>query len=173
VADPPRIYGQALDPAAAAAAERKPPGVWRRTKMEAELGIAELVESNQALLERLIALEAHHNRLAHLLAVERRRVLWSGTALIGANGVWSINVRQDSQAIFVINYNGNANVTVSAAAAQGAAPGPGAGTHNCPAGVAATFLGKTTDWTLYGTPGNAVDVQILSVAAHPFAAGAI
>ena len=76
-------------------------------------------------------------------------------------------------AIAVTNYTGNGPVTVAAGPPAGAAPGPGAGTHKLDAGAFAIFNDDTADWTIYGTPGNVLDVQIFSIPITPSAAGNI
>lgn len=131
------------------------------------------LETDPAVLDRLVGIERILTAVGELVVTQRRRVLWSGTALIGETGVWHRRLPVGSRAIFVINYSGNGNVTVASGAPLGAAPGPGGGTHNCPAGVAAVFNADTDDWTLYGTPGNAVDVQIFSIPITPTASGDI
>lgn len=130
-------------------------------------------ETDHAVLDRLVGIERVLSAMSEMVVTRQRRVLWSGTALIGPTGVWHRRLPSGSRAIFVMNFSGNGLVTVASGAPLGAAPGPGGGTHNCPAGVAAVFNADTDDWTLYGTPGNAVDVQIFSIPITPTASGNI
>lgn len=127
----------------------------------------------QELLDRMVGVENVLRALTGIIATKERRVLWSGSALINSNGIWHRRLPQGSKAIFVMNFSGNSTVTVAAGAPLGAAPGPGAGTHNVPAGVAAVFNDDTADWTLYGSSGNALDVQIFSIPITPMASGEI
>lgn len=144
-----------------------------RPREQRRIEAAGHLEADTELLSALVGLQRTLDAVAQLVVSQQRRVLWSGTALIGATGIWHRRVPGGSKSIAVTNYTGNSLVTVASAAPSGAAPGPGAGTHNVPAGVFATFNNDTADWTLYGTAGQAVHVEIFSVPVNPVASGDI
>ena len=138
-------------------------------KLEAKSGL----ELNQQMLDTLVGITAQLQAMHDNVKIVRRRILWSGTAQIGPTGVWHRRLPQGSMAIAVTNYTSNGLVTVAAGAPLGAAPGLGAGIHQLPAGAFQVFNGDTTDWTLYGTATNVLDVQIFSLPISPAAAGNI
>ena len=151
----------------------KPGSVFGRNRAQAHLDNAALLDSHRQLLDHLVGLEKLTHALEQLVIVEARRVLWSGTATLDANGIWTVNLPRGTRAIFVVNVNTNGQLVVYAGPRAGSAPGPGPGVHIVPAGVAAGFNNQTTDWSLYGTAGNNIDVQIFSVPITPSATGAI
>lgn len=146
-------------------------GRLHRRADEVQVGLAALTESHHDLLKHLVGLESLSQAVHQLLIVPRQRVAWSGTAVIGPSGVWTKNLQVVTKAIFVMNFTGNGTLTVASQAPLGSAPGAGVGTHTLHAGGAAVFNDETNDWTLYGTPGNSVDVQIFGVPIQPMAAG--
>lgn len=150
-----------------------PAGRFRRAIDTDRLALEQLTEMHQAVLDKLVGLNAIAQACQELLVQPRKRVIWSGSVVLDANGQWSYTAGEGSKSIFVVNFTGNGTVTVSANSARPAAPGPGAGTHNVPAGVAAIFNNETTAWSLYGTAGNVVDVQVFGVPMPPMAAGDI
>ena len=137
------------------------------------LELAGRLESDHEVLDRLVGVENVVTALANMVIERRRRVLWSGTAVIGASGMWHRRLPQGSAAISVINFSANDQVIVAAGPPAGNAPGAGAGTHLLPAGCFAVFNDDTADWTLYGTTGDSFDVQIFSIPITPAAAGQI
>ena len=151
----------------------RPGGILHRANAQGRLDSAALLEAHRQVLDQLTGLHKLSHALEQLVIVEARRVLWSGTAVIAANGNWTINLGRGTRAIYVVNVSTNGQLVVHAGLAEGVAPGPGPGVHIVPAGVAAGFNNETTDWTIYGTPGNAIDVQIFSVPITPSASGAI
>lgn len=151
----------------------RPGGFFSRKDDELHLTVANLVESNAALRDALTGLHSVAQALSQMTAVTTRRVLWSGTAVLNAEGIWSQHVGAGSRAIHVINFSTNDQVAIAADTPQGTAPGSGAGTHLLPAGAAGAFNNETTVWTLYGTPGDTFDIQIFGVPVQPGAAGQI
>lgn len=131
------------------------------------------LDATAALLDRLTGMELVMHALTQMIGVEREAILWSGTAQITAGGTWTKTFGGESLAISVTNYTGNGNVTVCAQEPGGSAPGPGVGVHNVPAGVSQVFNNKTTVWTIYGTPGSVLDVQVFGRIVQPIAAGNI
>lgn len=149
-----------------------PGGLLHRARAQAHLDYATLLESHQDVLDSLTGLHRLSHALEQLVAIPHRRVLWSGTATLDANGIWTVN-REGARAIFVVNVSGNGQLVVHAGTRGGSAPGPGPGVHIVPAGTAFGFNNDSNDWTLYGTPTNQIDVQLFGVTIQPSGAGNI
>lgn len=164
----PAIAPQPLPPPS----ERRPSRFVRKGD-SIEVALAGLMESQRILLDRQVGLEHLHEQMRHVLGSARRRIMWSGTAQLNANGTWDRQFGDVAHALFVVNFATNGALTVVAAAPNAVAPGPGVGVHLVPAGTAMTFNAVTTHWTIYGTPGNVVDVQVFGVPMPPAAAGAM
>jgi hypothetical protein len=140
---------------------------------ERRLQEASRLDVDQAVLDRLTGVELIVRALTDAIGVQRAPVLWSGTAILDTNGRWTKNFGAESLAISVTNYTGNGQLTVQAGEPGPTAPGPGVGVHNVPAGVSQVFNNKTTAWSLYGTAGNVIDIQVFGRVVTPIAAGDI
>lgn len=146
----------------------RPAGLFHRKEDEIRLGVNALIQSHQALLTQLTGLAALQQAVDNLVKVPRQRVIWSGTAVLDAAGLWTHHHGTGARALFCVSPSGNATATVVAGppAANGA-PSSGAGVHALAAGTSAVFNNETNDWTLYGTAGQSFEVQIFAVPIQP------
>lgn len=148
--------------------DARPAGLFHRKEDELRLGINALIQSHQGLLTQLTGLAALHQAVDQLVKVPRQRVIWSGTAALNSDGIFTAHSGTGARAIFVVNPTGNGAVTVVAGppAANGA-PTTGPGVHIVAAGQAAVFNNETNEWTLYGTAGDTLEVQVFAVPIQP------
>jgi hypothetical protein len=95
-----------------------------------------------------------------------QEVLWSGTVELDAGGLWKFETRSLARAIFVDNQSGS-TLIVYAGTPGPSQPSYGVGVHQLLTGNARTYNGKTNCWTIWGTSGLLVDVQVFGGHIDP------
>ncbi len=99
-----------------------------------------------------------------------QEVLWAGSAELDGSGLWKLETRSLARAIWVDNQTGS-TLIVAAGTPGPSAPAYGVGVHTLVTGVARAYNGKTNCWTIWGTAGLLVDVQVFGGHVDPALAG--
>lgn len=154
--------------------EQHQTGRIRRHIEERRIADATVLQNDPATFDVLVGMHSVLQKISEAVGQPRCRVLWSGTAQIDATGQWHHRIGVGAAAAAINNPNTSALTLVAGAGAPGgSAPGRGAGVWQVPASnqVAVNATGPTTEWTLYGTPGLLVTVQLFGDPITPALGG--
>lgn len=139
---------------------------------EHRIADATALQNDPRTFDALVGLHGVLERIEHAVGRPRNKVLWSGTAQIGTTGVWHHRMATGSLAAAVSNPNSTA-VTLVAGGPGAQAPAYGAGVWQVPANgqTSVNAPGPVSDWTLYGSAGQLVTVQLFGEHIAPATGG--
>jgi hypothetical protein len=160
-------HGQPLDPAAQAQQSHRPAGPITRRLHANRLRDADNLTADPERLNHLIALLEAQAQREHSRATHRPGVLWAGLAVLDANGMWDKTFGDTALAAFVTNLG--PQVTVFAGPRMDSAPAQGAGVFLVPMGASIVLNAAAKAWSIYGTAGTPLNVEVFGRPLPPFA----
>jgi hypothetical protein len=133
--------------------EHKEPSWERKRRERAEAGVR--------VMNLLQQIEGHLGGiLSATLAVPRGDLLMQGVVAIGPEGFWTRSWPEAFAAVEVLAWSTTGTITVAAAGPAGGVPSQGANVARVPANAYRVLNLRGSALTLYGAPGDLVDVTV-------------